>query len=425
MTSVASIEYSRAVQRGEEHGVTMNGLMSRWRRLGVLGGGVLISILGAPKLAKAVEPNEQLVSLQPDLIDAEFSQSRAQITWCDVEGNLWLGDVDPDTGMFSPFNGKAELVDPDAMRVGDLAVTFNGPEWVPTDSGDVLVYTKFVPGWPHLQIAGRLAVAEPDENDQWSVRVLDGPTGLSPRLSPYGSEDESDPFPRVTYTDHQGVHFWREIDDASTEAPIPMPNSVKSVRFVQGDRAVVYTMPAENGQSQVFLYGLDTMELEQITFDDGEKDVQTVPWIWQAPEFDNDFVLMTTVDNAEVRIYREIGDNWNLIYTLNLPPDSKIASPEPFVHNGRSYFFTAMTVEPNNFPDSIWLGTIDPDEALFERISDDRVLRARSDPELFITSQGPYVYYNRYNQNVNPDKPFCADCSEGVFRAFTGLPAPE
>ena len=84
-----------------------------------------------------------------------------------------------------------------------------------------------------------------------------------------------------------------------------------------------------------------------------------------------------------------------------------------------------MNTEPNSFPSSIWLSNIDAADPMFRKISNDSLLRARIDPEIFITANGPYVYYNRFNQNVDPQHPYCAKCSEGVFRAYTGLPAPQ
>ena len=77
-------------------------------------------------------PNETQVSPTPDLIDFEFSQSRAQLCWNDEIGNLWIGNVDRATGDFVPADGKGILVDPDSMRYADAQKTKNGPEWLST-----------------------------------------------------------------------------------------------------------------------------------------------------------------------------------------------------------------------------------------------------------------------------------------------------
>ena len=380
-----------------------------------------------PVLAEFV-PNEQLISMQRDLIDVEYNQLRAQFTWCDMNGNLWIGKVDPVSGFFKPANGKAILVDSDAMTVSDLAITFNGPEWISSAEGDKIVYTKFAAGMSHTAARARLAVAKELASGSWTVEILPG----RPRLSPYASEELMDPSPRITYTDNKENHFWRELDDAATEHGIPLPPSVKSVRFVRGHRAVIFSTPV-GSVSQVFLYEIDTQVLSQLTYDGGQKDLQTVPWMWRAPEFSDDFVFMTVVDNAEIRFYRfdpsyselDLGNAaaWSKAYSIALPANTKIASPEPFIYLGKSYLFFAMTEEPNNFPSSIWLANIDSSNPIFRTLNNG-ILRVRSDPELFVTASGPYIYYNRYNQTVNPDSPYCAACSEGVFRAFTGLPSP-
>ena len=72
-------------------------------------------------------PNETRVSPTPDLVDFEFSQSRAQFCWNDEIGNLWVGNVDRATGNFVPADGKGILVDPDSMRFADAQKTKNGP----------------------------------------------------------------------------------------------------------------------------------------------------------------------------------------------------------------------------------------------------------------------------------------------------------
>jgi hypothetical protein len=168
-----------------------------------------------------------------------------------------------------------------------------------------------------------------------------------------------------------------------------------------------------------------------MTFDSAPKDLQTVPWMWQAPEFANDQVFQTVANYNELRVYRKLPvdggtPQWQVIYTASLPEGSKFASQEPFTYNGKSYIFMAVTIAPNTFPTQIWISNIDAANPKFYKISDDSKLRARTDPEVFITSSGPLIYYNRYNpaKSTDPNTPFCAACSEGVFRADPGLATP-
>lgn len=389
--------------------------------------GVLAAFAVSTGARAETVPSETLVSLQPDLIDLEFSQSRSQFVWADSKGSLWVGNIDRQTGRFVPASGKAILVDSDALTTVDLGFTFNGPEWVPSIQGEQIVYTKFLPVYPHYAFTARLALAQEAPDGSWSFSVL-GPD--LPRIGPYGSSDADDPSPRITYMDRIGRHYWRELWDESSERRIPLlPPSVKSVRFAQGDRSLIFSKPID-GTSQVFRHHLDSGVVEQLTFDAGDKDIQTVPWMWRAPEFGYDLVFMTVVDNAELRIYRkvDVGNGvmqWAPVFSLAFPAGHRIASPEPFTHNGQSYIYMVMTDESIGFPSSVWLTNIDAAAPMFVKVSDDSLLRVRTDPEVFITDRGPYIYYNRYNQNVDPEHPYCAACSEGIFRAYTGLPPPQ
>ncbi|WP_395701415.1 hypothetical protein [Aquabacterium sp.] len=366
--------------------------------------------------------NEQLVSLQPDLIDFEFSPSRSKIVWADSTGKLWTADVDPTTGAFKPTNGKGTLVDGDALTTKDLNFTYNGPEWISAASGDQIVYTKFVPGTTHAAFTARLALATQNTDGTWTVRTM-GPN--SPRLGPYASHDAGDPVPRITYMDNFGNHYWRNVSTTVTEEMIPgLPPSIVSVRFVEGKRALLYATEANNGVRQVYMYALDTKQLAQITYDSGNKDLQTVPWSWVAPEFNGELALMTVVDNSTLRIYKHdasASPQWQVYSQVTVPNGMRISSPEPFTYNGKSYVSMTLAKPEDNYPSQIWLANIDPAAPLLRAVSDDSPVRARIDPEVVTTSKGVFVYYNRFNPLKNPQEPFCGTCSEGVFRAFTGL----
>lgn len=393
-------------------------IVSRGRTLWLA---MLMACASGLSAAAPFVPNEQVVSLQPDLIDLEFSPSRSQFVWADSTGKLWVGNIDPATGYFKPVNGKGTLVDGDAMKIGDITFTYNGPEWISSATGDQIVYTKFPAGMPHTAYTARLALATQNPDSTWSVRTM-GPN--APRLGPYASHDPGDPAPRITYMDNFGNHYWRNVSTTVVEEMIPgLPPSVVSVRFVEGKRALVYSTIV-NGVQQVFMYALDTKQLKQITYDAGNKDLQTVPWVWQAPEFDNGLVLMTVVENSTFRFYRHMPDStpvWQVLGEVAVPAGMRIASPEPFTFNGKSYVSMTLANAADSFPSQIWIAGIDPAAPLLRQVSDDSPVRARIDPEVFITAKGAYVYYNRFNPATNPQNPFCGTCSEGVFRAFTGL----
>ena len=47
--------------------------------------------------------------------------------------------------------------------------------------------------------------------------------------------------------------------------------------------------------------------------------------------------------------------------------------------------------------------------------------RMRSDPEVFVANDGPYIYFNRQPVEGEGDQ-FCVPCNEGIYRTYTGLP---
>jgi hypothetical protein len=373
--------------------------------------------------AQAWAPNETLVSAQKDLLDPEYNQARAQFTWGDADGKLWLGNIDRDTGLFYPPDGKAILVDPDAMKTSDVTKTGNGPEWVWAAGGDAIVYTKFAGA--HSQANVRLGYAHPLPDGSWAAGFLGPDTA---RKAPYGSETLGDPNPRITYVDENNVHHWREIADAGTEQLLPgTPDSVVPVRHVRGARAVIYPR-AVDGVNQVTYRDLDTGQVQQLTFDAGDKDPS---FMWRAPEFGNEFLFLTLVDHTELRVYRNLPPqgsstpHWTPIYSALAPQRFSIVSPEPFTHNGRSYVHMAMTLPQNNFSSEVWISNIDAANPIFRRITDNSLLRARGDPEVFVTNRGPLIYYNRREVTLSPrgTYKFCGGvkCSEGVYMADPGL----
>jgi len=198
-----------------------------------------------------------------------------------------------------------------------------------------------------------------------------------------------------------------------------------SVRFVQGANALVYSQDV-NGTNQVFYEALDTAKLTQITSDTGSKDVRTVPWMWRAPEYNNKLVLMTTVDENELRFYKGDGSGgWSVVNSIMLPTGATVASPQPFTYKNKSYVSLAVKSAPYTYPTAIYIAALAPTaNPKLWKVSDDTDAHERIDPEIFITTgNGVVVFYNKFDPSLDPSgtQPACAACSEGLFRASTGL----
>lgn len=377
--------------------------------------------------AEGVIGKEFRSSRQPDMIDPEFNQERGQIVWVDRNAKLWVANVDRRTGAIIPSNGKGQLVDPDALSPSEVVgLTFNGPEWVSASDGVYIAYTKFVPGMPRTLANARLAVARQRPDLSWELRTLQPQKA---RNAPYASNDPGDPNPRITYVDPVYNHYWRDIGSPAGEELIPgVPRTPKSVRFVNGARAVVFAAPVL-GTQQVFRYDLDSKELEQLTDDDGDKDIDIVPWMWAAPEFNGEFVLMTVVNLNQMRFYRRLqvpggGLAWMPFAQRDFPAGTSVWSPEPYVYQGQSCAFTGLIVAPNTFSSQIWLVNVDSQQPFMRRLDDPTLIKARMDPEAFVTEKGPLIYFNRFDPTKVPGLPLCPTCHEGVYRVHTGLPPP-
>lgn len=379
----------------------------------------------APAQAQFV-PNETLVSPNPILLDPEFSQMRAKFAWADVHGNLWLGGVNRATGAFEPVSGQGELITDNVINSG-VRLIFNGPEWLSTASGDQIFYSYYADlTKPRTLSNTRIAVAVQSRGGGWVVKRLDP---FTPHHMGISSQTPGDPNAQIMYWDPQLNYYWRNYQDASSEKPLPfLKPAAKAWRFVTGQRAIIYTAPVD-GVVQVFTYQLDTGEHTQMTFDAGDKDTgRQVPWMWRAPEFNNEYVFSTFVNERELRIYRKIPGpdgkrRWTPVFSFT-QPNGIINSVQYFIYNNKSYLYWGVYETPNDWPTEVWVSNIDPADPLTRRITDNSKYRARSDPEHFITTDhGPVIYYNRYDPARDPtgDHPMCPECSEGIFRADAGL----
>lgn len=392
--------------------------MAKCRRLSACA--VVATLFAVPTSWAQFTPNESLVTQQPDLVDPEFNQARGQVVWADRRGKLWLANVNRTTGLFEPRNGKGLLVDGDAFTSADVPTLLtNGAEWVSTAAGDHIVYTKFPQGMPHTLENARLALATEGKTGAWSNWIL---SPESPRNTPYASHDPGDPTPRIGYIDAVGNHYWRNLLDASSETLVSefLP-SQGPLRFVQGSRAAVFRAPV-NGVPQVMLHTLDTGTTQQITDIAGVAIGGAGPWMWQAPEFNNANVFFVVVNDVELQVYRQPPASadgqgpWELIRTIRTPLGGIIGSPEPFTHNGKSYVYFQATTPPNVIPSVLFMANIDPSRPMLRQLTPDTPRRGRIDAEVFVTDDGPYVYFHRLQVGD------CSPCSDGIYRAYTGLP---
>ena len=136
---------------------------------------------GQPPGARAIYSERRLLDLGGKrMTDPEFDHVGYQVTWQDENENLWVAPVDPLNGDLNM--NAAEMIDtglaPNAPIRSGIA-TGNGPEWVYTAKGSMILYTvqDGSAGKHNWRIA--LARKVPRRTGMlWTAQLLNGPEGL-------------------------------------------------------------------------------------------------------------------------------------------------------------------------------------------------------------------------------------------------------
>lgn len=346
----------------------------------------------------------------PGLWDMEFTHLPGdnRFVWATNGGQVWIGTVDLNTGNFVPSSGKVTKVTSGAYAPIPVG---NGPEWVfSAEHGPEVAYTVKGPNGVR-----QLGLAYLD-GSQWIASTL---ANSDNEAAPIGSLDVDDANPRLAYTKQilNGSaikEYWRFTDSSADEQ---MPgDGTQGLRWVPGMQAIGVNSKV-NGQRQAFLYDINSKQFKQLTADSGSK---TSVFFWQAPEYNNELLFMTLINNANVGIYRQIGGQWQRIYTIQPQSYHYIESPEPFVYNGKSYVFMVTKDNPDTTnrtdPSDVWIAGIDANTRFYKQCSDS-TKKVRKDPEYFVTNKGLYIYFSA--PTSDPSQP------AAQFRCDPGLGAPQ
>lgn len=404
---------------------------------GVACGVLLHAWIGSAHAAPPVIPEHQVSAAK--IVDFEFDWGRdgawcptcnhgdgnARFVWSDRDYSLWMGYVDYQTGAFYPPDGKAVRLDKRAAFSTDWG---NGPEWMFSTGPSQVVYTRYADGATPGALSAGVAVATQRTDLSWNGHHI---KNAMQRQSPAATLDLDDPSPRMNYQDARKAKlYWRQASDPRSEQLLPISDQTGggSRRWVPGTRKIIFSGKATDGSLQVFLYDTDTGEQEQLTNDPSRK---FGAFMWRAPEFGNEYVFFTTNDRTNLTIHRKLPGTegvlrWTEVKRVAMPdPIPYIWSPEPFVHNGKSWvFFTLSSSQWANdltVPTQLAMTGIVPDEPSFRMLTNDTTkYRIRQDPEHFITAQGPFIYYNRYIPQTDGNPLI----SEGVWRVDTKLGPP-
>jgi hypothetical protein len=406
-------------------------------------GSLIFSSASAQPLPREVQVGTRTI------IDFEFDWGRdgvhcptcnhgtgnSRLAFTDEFGNLWVGYVDPNNGFFYPTDGQAVLVDDKSVTAQKIG---NGPEWMVSKRGSELVYTRWTD--KRRQTYNNLSLGHAYMGDgSWIAGSIPDTKGY---VLPVGSLNLSDTVPVMNYQNFSKRNtdtYWRVVAEGSQQFKVDIGSNQPGVtrRWVPGTNKIILTYPAESTAPaagpqrvfrQVFLYSPSDESIEQLTFDAENK---YWAFMWQAPEYNNEYLFFVMVGGKELHIYRRLRQDdgtwaWTVINKIAMPAESPfIVSPEPLVHNGKSWIF--FTVSPKrgghniSAASQIAMTGIVPGESTVRVLTSDdgQSARARRDPEYFITANGPYLYYNRYVPRAGGQA-----VSEGVYRVDTGLGPP-
>ena len=341
------------------------------------------------------DPTEVRVS-DPSLslIDPEFDTLQHRIVWQTAQGDqMWVGGIDPLTGDFVPASGRGTLLDTGLARITDTA---NGPEWVYTDAGPQVLYTKLqgsVPVLGHAWLDGT-----------WQTAVLAQSEG---QFDPYGSLVPGDATPWVRYRrDDDGVKALglRQLGDDSTDHLLP--TWARNGRWSTSGHLITAAVPSAVTPWQIYTWDPVLRVAERLTTDiDTGKDN---PFFLDMPEYGGETGLVLsrshgqddltrTAAQTELALYRKLGGVWQPVHIIPAPPGyPRIWSPEPFTWQGRSYvLFNASnaTTYDGVSVGHLWVASLDPAGPLvLRRVCGDAPANRR-DPEAYTAGARPWLYF--------------------------------
>jgi hypothetical protein len=351
-----------------------------------------------------------------------FGEGNTRFNWTDHKGNLWIGHIDPTTAAFTPESGKVELADTSAYW---WEVFGNGPEWAfSTQNGQVisqLVYTRYPPGQAATKENAGVAFATPIQGG-WTAAFFPGAFGTADAplntALPEASQCNSDPVALTLYSSvdtKKQTMYWEQTSTAAGTAQNLTPfggyaNGI-SERWVPCTHQLLFigAGKATDGKEydQVFWYDTDTNVVQQLSNDPA---AHKAGFMFQAPEFGDQYVFFTLANDLTYQIYLENGTAANGAPTFELinsisspdPEETILSTPEPFINctpQCQTYIFTSLGPASPTGPSGNGLGVmnINPAAPLFEVLvtANSTPLSHRADPEYFITSFGPVLYYDR------------------------------
>ncbi len=355
---------------------------------------LLMGFLVSLSATAAFVPNDQLISDPAVSVhDPEFDNSLRRMVWQDLDGNLWLAGINPNTWVIFPVDGKGTLVD---TGLSSMAGVGNGPEFFYGLDKTLITYTKT------FGTQRAIATARQNASDEW---VSGGLTDGVDRWRPFGTRQGTSGEHKLVYT-HKidetttGIS-WRTTDDPASEKTITTHGDAGSRWFENEDAFLVGYK--DGGVHRLYRVDALTQAVEQISHG-ADQVFNGIPWF--APEAASgagQTVISASVNFDTVGMFLKVDGVWYKIYSVTLPSTyTYVSSPEPFVYKGRSFVTVIAAeslagVEPLPYvptvASEVWVISADLNNP-FARKIDDGTVKLRLEPEPLILKDDAVVYFS-------------------------------
>jgi polyhydroxybutyrate depolymerase len=335
--------------------------------------------------------------------------------------SLWMGFLDPSTGLFTSKDGKDVLIDTDLAPVEE---SFQGPEWGVSKNSSSIFYCK-KDNKGIMQIWKASLDTEPPKVEQLSK----SDQKLYCFFTSQSTTSESIKIACLRGDKPKGTAVW--FDENSPEQLNVIPRVYtwsQCFRFSPEGRMLFYCSYAVGnrfikGKSQIGMLDTLTSVFSLLTDDPGNKDD---PWPFIAPEYGNELCVATTVNHQTISIYRKLADSkgmWTKVASIDTPKDSKFKyfySMEPLQLTSRnknvSYF--SLAAFPDDLGDlvpreesSIWiLGLGDQ----LKRRVDAEISGQKNEPETWVNQNNVFLYYTYYRVEKTYKKIEMHCCKTGL-----------
>lgn len=347
-------------------------------------------------------------------IDPELLKGNNRIVFQDESQRLWLGNLDPSTGMFSSVVGRDLYID---TGIAPIPSSRNGAEWGFDSRGVAIFYTK-------ADILGTLQMWRARITQSGTVRTRQLTTGIQPSR---GFRPSFLANPEMTYlfymvgTASNFETVWSVESDPDNTFPVSgfhFPSA--GARFVSGpDPAIpqlLYVHKDETTpETQIALLDTGSNQVQIITNDAGEK---FEPRMFKAAEFGGESLIAALIDRQTLAIYRDLGapdGYWTRIEELYLPAGETntvlysmkpVDSPAGQIGINGTTYFSLVANQFNSVSNpgdtSMWLlglGT-DPGGRLCRRLDEGAITGAsgfRYEPETYLGDNDLFFFYNVAN----------------------------